>query len=91
MNILFFLHQFNDLLLCCSHTTTGKLSVRQIMDVTGITIDTEEDLGLPENGFQVRAKQRVLDLIANCEEEKMEWVDAITDAVNEQAVLRGEC
>ena len=61
------------------------------MDVTGITIDTEEDLGLPENGFQVRAKQRVLDLIANCEEEKMEWVDAITDAVNEQAVLRGEC
>ena len=60
------------------------------MDVTGITIDTEEDLGLPENGFRVRAKQRVLDLIANCEEEKMEWVDAITDAVNEQAVLRGE-
>ena len=58
------------------------------MDVTGITIDVD-DIGLPENGFRVRAKQRVLDLIANSDEERREWVEAINDAVEHQAALRG--
>ena len=58
------------------------------MDVAGITIDTE-DLMLPENGFRVKSRQRVLDLITHDESEKAEWVTAITKAVDELAARRG--
>ena len=38
----------------------------------------------------MRAKQRVLDLIANSAEERGDWVEAINEAVDQQAALRGE-
>lgn len=86
--ILFTFFQFNDVLLCCAQTTTGKLNVRQVMDVAGITIDTDV-VTIPENGFRVKSKQRVLDLITNAETEKNEWISAILNAVDELEAKRG--
>ncbi|XP_057296896.1 FYVE, RhoGEF and PH domain-containing protein 4-like isoform X2 [Hydractinia symbiolongicarpus] len=79
---------FNDFLLCCSLTATGKLRVRQIMDLAGLSID-EVDSTLPENSFRIKSRQRILDLIAHSEEEKEEWVAAIRAAVIDLHERRG--
>ncbi|XP_057296905.1 FYVE, RhoGEF and PH domain-containing protein 1-like isoform X2 [Hydractinia symbiolongicarpus] len=73
---------FNDCLLYCSLTTIGKLHVRKIMDLDGLSIE-EVDSTLPENSFRIKSRQRIIDLIAHSEVEKEEWVAAIRAAVTD--------
>lgn len=80
--------QFNDQLLCCQVTPTGKLRVRQLMDLVGLTI-IDDDPELPAFSFRIKSKQKVLDLATQNDEEKAEWVDAIRDAVKDTENKRG--
>ena len=82
--------QFNDLLLCCNKIApVGKLKVRQMMEIPGMTVqDMEEDLG-EMNSFRVRSRQRVLDLAASSKEEKDEWTEAIRNVIKDYETKRG--
>lgn len=89
---LFFasLFQFNDLVLCCNKIhPVGKLKVRQMMEISGMTVqDSDEDLG-ERNVFRIRSRQRVLDLAASNQEEKIEWIDAISNVIKDYEAKRG--
>ncbi|XP_066922392.1 FYVE, RhoGEF and PH domain-containing protein 4-like isoform X1 [Clytia hemisphaerica] len=79
---------FNDMLLCCIQTPTGKLRVRQRLDLHHLCIMNEEP-DLPENSFSIKGKQKVLDFQASDEDEMNEWMSSIRNAVHEFERKRG--
>lgn len=58
------------------------------MDLYGLTI-IDDDPELPELSFRIKSKQKVLDLTAQTEEEKSEWVTAIRGCVDDTENKRG--
>lgn len=75
------------MLLCCIQTTTGKLRVRQKIDLHHLSI--LEDNDLPENSFSVKGKQKVLDFQAQSQDEMVLWITSIRNAVDEFEQKRG--
>ena len=76
------------MLLCCTQTTTGKLKVRQKIDLHHLSILKDNDL--PDNSFSVKGKQKVLDFQAPSQEEMVLWINSIRNAVDEFERKRGE-
>ena len=60
-----------------------------MMEISGMTVqDSDEDLG-ELNAFRIRSRQRVLDLAATSQEEKMEWLNAISSVIKDYETKRG--
>ena len=76
------------MLLCCIQTPTGKLRVRQNIDLYHLSIF--EDTDLPGNSFSVRGRQKVLDFQAPNQEEMTLWISSIRSAVDEFEKKRGK-
>eukprot|EP00794_Sanderia_malayensis_P006103 gene6103-6807_t len=82
---------FNDLLMCCNKiSTTGKLKAKQMMDIPGMVIQDNEDIDLGEQfAFRIKSRQRVLDLAASNEEDKKDWMNAISGVIQDYETKRG--
>ena len=60
-----------------------------MMDISGMTVqDSDEDLG-QLNAFRIRSRQRVLDLATSSQEEKTEWISAISSVIKDYEAKRG--
>ena len=57
------------------------------MDVEGLEIDNDDTL--PPLAFRIKTRQRVLDLVARDEDEKVDWISAIKAAVDDLHDRRG--
>ena len=86
---MFFVLQFNDILLCCAKFPgTNKYKVKVEMDLYGMEVhDVDEELEI-ENCFRIVSKQRVMDFTAASAEEKEAWVNKLKETVNELTTKR---
>ena len=86
---MYFVLQFNDILLCCAKFPgTNKYKVKVEMDLYGMEVhDVDEELEI-ENCFRIVSKQRVMDFNAASAEEKEAWVNKLKETVNELTTKR---
>ncbi|XP_078001295.1 FYVE, RhoGEF and PH domain-containing protein 2-like isoform X2 [Glandiceps talaboti] len=79
-----YLFLFSDIILCCSvHVkivNNARYHVRAKMDLQGMQV---ANVGDSDRIFRLSSRQKVIEFQASSDEEKTEWIEAITEAIAE--------